>query len=89
MTKAQIERLIELERGQVDGSLEDQDLIDLGRLRQEFETWQPALILKSHSPNQVGTYPPKCNCNEPWFGVQPRWCPVHGLVSRVTVTCCG
>jgi DNA transposition AAA+ family ATPase len=43
MTKAQIERLIELERGQVDGSLEDQDLIDLGRLRQQFETWEPAL----------------------------------------------
>lgn len=42
MTKANIEKLIDLERAHVDGSLaDDQSLIDLGRLRQEFDMWDP------------------------------------------------
>lgn len=41
MTKAKIERLIELEKIRTCDNLDTLDAIELGRLRQEFETWTP------------------------------------------------
>jgi hypothetical protein len=84
MTKEQIARLIDLE---TTDDLKVSEAIELGRLRQQFETWEPVPV--TLGPVSTGTFSPKCNCNEPWFGIQPRWCPVHRLVGQMRVTCHG
>lgn len=97
MTKARIARLIELE---TTDDLKISGAIELGRLRQEFEMWEPEAATPAPAnpigvatsghlifPNANQSPPSTCTC-KPWCStLPPPPCPVHGQASTLKVTC--